>query len=186
MKAALTLTLIATSTNSINLRRRTTNPIVNNVGTSNPILPQTGMCLGDKYPLKSDGCGTCICETADYENDLLKQGVNEYASDVQNNNDDSTWALPQKMEERCLKYLHSLSVGIPIAPTLFIENRRTTVDPNFNVWQGDASDAAERPNLPGFTGSATGSSATGSIGATGAINNPNDWKKQKDASTNKT
>ena len=72
--------------------------------------------MGETYPSDDDGCGVCICATAEFENKLLDGGVDEYAEAA--TDDSSTWALPQRMEERCLRYLHSLSTG---QDTFFIE-----------------------------------------------------------------
>ena len=111
-------TLLGLST-SINLRTRarTEPPTLHHVGTLSPILkPTQRQCLGETYPSDDDGCGVCICATAEFENKLLDGGVDEYAEAA--TDDSSTWALPQRMEERCLRYLHSLSTG---QDTFFIE-----------------------------------------------------------------
>ena len=118
MRALLLGSTLLGSSNSINLRRRRARAEpLHHVGTLNPILnPTQRQCLGETYPSEDDRCGVCICETSKFENKLLDGGVDEYAEAA--TDDSSTWALPQRMEERCLRYLHSLSTG---QDTLFIE-----------------------------------------------------------------
>ena len=118
MRALLLGSTLLGSFNSINLRRRRARAEpLHHVGTLNPILnPTQRQCLGETYPSEDDRCGVCVCETSKFENKLLDGGVDEYAEAA--TDDSSTWALPQRMEERCLRYLHSLSTG---QDTLFIE-----------------------------------------------------------------
>ena len=120
---------------SVNLRSRAEPN--HHVGTLNPILDsKQRQCLGETYPSNDDQCGICICETANFENQLLNDGVSEYAQNTESSADKDTWALPQRMEERCLKYLHTLSNG---QPTMLIETHHFA-----------------RSDGPSSTGSATG------------------------------
>ena len=130
------------------------------VGALNPILwPAQRQCLGETYPSPDDGCGSCICETADFENTLLDNGVSEYA-EGEATKDASTWALPQRMEERCLR-LMTQARG---QPTLFIDMQE---DPLIEIplSGGSTGAAGDATGVESATATATGG-ATGTESAT--------------------